>query len=256
MLIAPYRLGLSATVERPDAGHHALHTLIGPLVYRRGITELSGDYLADYRVEVLTATLSADEQAAYQAARERYLAFARRQPVSFGSPQGWQRFVLLASRSADGREALAAYRRQRQIAFAAEHKFALLADLLERHREERVLVFTNDNPTAYEVARRFLLPIITHQTRIAERRTILQRFRDGDWPFLVTSRVLNEGVDVPAANVAVILSGTASVREHVQRLGRILRKAPGKQAVLYEVLSRTPGEERVSHRRRQHDAYR
>ncbi len=46
------------------------------------------------------------------------------------------------------------------------------------------------------------------------------------------------------------------MREHVQRLGRILRKAPGKQAVLYEVLSRTPGEERVSQRRRQHDAYR
>jgi superfamily II DNA or RNA helicase len=68
--------------------------------------------------------------------------------------------------------------------------------------------------------------------------------------------VLNEGVDVPAAGVAVILSGTASVREHVQRLGRILRKAPGKEAVLYEVLTRATGEESVSLRRRRHDAYR
>jgi superfamily II DNA or RNA helicase len=119
-----------------------------------------------------------------------------------------------------------------------------------------VLIFTNDNRTAYEVSRRFLLPIITHQTRTAERRAILENFRNGIWPYLVTSRVLNEGVDVPAANIAVILSGTASVREHVQRLGRILRKAPGKEAVLYEVLSRTTGETYVSQRRRQHDAYR
>ncbi len=42
----------------------------------------------------------------------------------------------------------------------------------------------------------------------------------------------------------------------MQRLGRILRKAPGKEAVLYEVLSATPAERHVSRRRRMHDAYR
>ena len=119
-----------------------------------------------------------------------------------------------------------------------------------------MLIFTNDNATAYEVSRRFLLPIITHQTKVSERRVIMERFRGNRWPFLVTSRVLNEGVDVPEVNVAVVLSGTSSVREHVQRLGRILRKAPGKEAVLYEVLSRTPVEQHVSRRRRMHDAYR
>jgi superfamily II DNA or RNA helicase len=256
VLIAPYRLGLSATVERADEGHRALEPLIGPIVYRRSIGELSGDYLADYRVETIEADLSAAEREAHDAAREAYRTFAREHGLTPTSAAGWQRFVFAASRTAEGRAALAAYYRQRQISFAPESKFAALAGLLRRHRDERVLVFTNDNRTAYEVARRFLLPIITHQTRTAERRTILARFREGAWPFLVTSRVLNEGVDVPAANIAVILSGTASVREHVQRLGRILRRAPGKEAVLYEVLSRTTGEAYVSQRRRQHDAYR
>jgi superfamily II DNA or RNA helicase len=256
VLIAPYRLGLSATVGRPDEGHLALEALIGPLVYRRSIGELSGDYLADYRVETIQAELSGPEREAYEAAREHYRGFAREQGLLPGSARGWQRFVFTASRTPEGRAALEAYRRQRQIAYAPEAKFDVLARLLRRHRGERVLVFTNDNRTAYEVSRRFLLPIITHQTRTAERRDALQRFRDGAWPCLVTSRVLNEGVDVPAANIAVILSGTASVREHVQRLGRILRKAPGKEAVLYEVLSRTTGEAFVSQRRRQHDAYR
>ena len=256
VLIAPYRLGLSATLERPDGGEQVLEQLIGPLVYRRSITELSGEYLADYRVEVIEAELSSEERHAYDEAREQYLGYARAHGLTPTSARAWQRFVFAASRTPEGRVALDGYRRQRQIAYAPEAKFRVLAGLLRRHRGERVLIFTNDNRTAYEVSRRFLLPIITHQTRVAERRAILQAFRDDVWPYLVTSRVLNEGVDVPAANIAVILSGTASVREHVQRLGRILRKAPGKEAVLYEVLSGTTGETFVSQRRRQHDAYR
>ena len=61
---------------------------------------------------------------------------------------------------------------------------------------------------------------------------------------------------MPAAGVAVILSGNASVREHVQRLGRILRRHGDKRAVLYEVLTRDTAEESTSQRRRRHDAYR
>jgi len=72
---------------------------------------------------------------------------------------------------------------------------------------------------------------------------------------LVTSQVLNEGVDVPAARVGIVLSGTGSIREHVQRLGRLLRKYECKQALLYEVVARGTGEEFTSERRRQHHAY-
>jgi hypothetical protein len=55
---------------------------------------------------------------------------------------------------------------------------------------------------------------------------------------------------------ATVLSGTASVREHVQRLGRILRRQEGKTAILYEVITRGTAEEHQSGRRREHDAYR
>ena len=70
-----------------------------------------------------------------------------------------------------------------------------------------------------------------------ERKEMLELFRSGEYPILVTSKVLNEGVDVPEASVGIIVSGSGSIREHVQRLGRILRKkANGKQAILYELL--------------------
>src|SRR5262249_25048145 len=104
--------------------------------------------------------------------------------------------------------------------------------------------------------RRYLVPAITHQTKTKERHLILQRFHSGEYPVVVTSQVLNEGVDVPEANVGVILSGTGSVREHVQRLGRLLRKQADKQALFYEVIRGGTAEEFTSERRRQQGAYR
>ena len=81
-------------------------------------------------------------------------------------------------------------------------------------------------------------------------------FADGTWRCVATSRVLNEGVDIPAAQVGVVLSGTSTVRDHVQRLGRILRPSEGKQAVLYEVITADTTEVSAAERRRDHDAYR
>ena len=66
---------------------------------------------------------------------------------------------------------------------------------------------------------------------------------------IVTSRVLNEGVDVPEAKIAIVLGGGSSVREYVQRLGRVLRKVENKQAVLFEVLARHTLEEGKAQRR-------
>ena len=61
---------------------------------------------------------------------------------------------------------------------------------------------------------------------------------------------------MPDANVAIVLSGSGSVREHVQRLGRILRKREGKRALLYEIVTARTTETFTSERRREHDAYR
>ena len=92
---------------------------------------------------------------------------------------------------------MAAYRRQREIAFAAPAKLDYVELLLDRHRDDRALLFTQDNATAYEISRRFLVPIITHETRVRERSEILAGLADGGYGAVVTSKVLNEGVDIP-----------------------------------------------------------
>jgi superfamily II DNA or RNA helicase len=253
--LAPFRLGLTATPERSDGGESLLPELIGPVVYRKEIQQLSGMYLADYTTQRVYVDLTDEERERYKASKDHYRSFAQYRGVSFGQPNGWQRFIFEASRTAEGMEALKAYREVKRIERSAQGKFTVLEKLLTSHSRERIIIFTADNATVYEIARRYLVPPITHQTKIKERKEILQKFHSGEYGIVVTSQVLNEGVDVPAAGVGIVLSGSGSTRENVQRLGRLLRKFEGKQAILYEVIARGTGEEFTSDRRRQHGAF-
>lgn len=254
--LAPARLGLTATPERVDGGHELFSELIGPVVYRREVTDLAGEWLSPYRTERVEVQLEEDERTRYDAARAEYLAFLRRRGIAAGAPGGWTQFLRQASRDAEGRSALRAYRTQSLLPRRARGKLRVCSELVQRHRNDRVLLFTDDNATALAISRLLLIPLITHQTKVRERSALLEGFRAGKYRALVTSRVLNEGVDVPEANVAIVVSGTSSTREHVQRLGRILRPAPGKRALLYELIAAGTNEQATSRRRREHSAYR
>ena len=249
--LAPYRLGLTATPERADGRHADLDSLVGPVVYRKRVRDLAGEYLADHDVERILVELTDDERRAYDEARGVYRSFVVGQGIRMSSPEGWSQFVMRSSQSAEGRRAMAAYQRHKEIAFAAPSKLAYVEDLLHRHRGDRALLFTERNRTAYALSRRFLLPIITHQTKVSERTRILEDLGAGVYNALVTSKVLNEGVDLPAASVGIVISGSGSAREHVQRLGRLLRKQGDKTAVLYELVANDTTEVFTSERRRE-----
>lgn len=254
--LAPFRLGLTATPERADGRDALLDELVGPTVFRKDIIEMSGSYLSDYEIHTMAIHLTEQEREEYDRERAIYTGFLRAQGIRMSSLSGWSDFVFRSASSRDGQRAMAAYRRQKDIALAAPAKFELLAELLVNHSQDRMLIFTQDNATAYAISRRFLVPAITHHTKITERSEILRRLKGGEYNAVVTSKVLNEGVDVPEANIAVVISGSGSVREHVQRLGRILRPQEGKRARLYEVISAGTAETGTSERRREHDAYR
>lgn len=255
MSIAPWRLGLSATPERDDDGDLILDELVGPQVYRIEIDELEGDILAPYRTIRFELALDPDEETEYTLAHAIYKDFLQRSMISFERKSDWSRFVGLCARSAEGRRAFEAYLTQRRIARGGKAKFRKTWELIRQHRNDRIIIFTAENETAYHLGEEFLMPVITHRTKAAERKEMLDRFRSGEYPVLITSRVLNEGVDVPEAGVGIVVSGSGSVREHVQRLGRILRAGEGKKAVLYELISLGTSEVNASRRRREHRAY-
>ncbi len=250
--IAPYRLGLSATPERTDGKHTELNILIGKEVYRKRAEDLAGTALAEHQIVQIKVKLSQQEREKYNQLIQLRNDFLRESKISLGSLQGWQRFVQMSARSQTGRRAMLAHRQAKEIALGTDGKLRILANLLAKHYPERILIFTADNATVYCISQEFLIPAITHQTPVKERHEILTKFRSGEYKSLVASHVLNEGVDVPAASVAIILSGTGSAREYIQRLGRVLRKGntENKQAILYEVVAEDTSEERTSARRR------
>lgn len=253
--IAPYRLGLTATPCEEEDRIQLLTEIAGAILYSRDIQELSGSYLAPYEIKTIVVELNESERKEYEEHRNIYLRFKQAMPIPRYGGNTWENFVYYASRSSEGRNALKSFRIQKQISIGAEEKLNALAKIIVKHSQEQILIFTNDNQTAYKISGFFLLPLITHETKAKERKEILENFRSGVWPFLVSSRVLNEGVDVPEATVAVVISGTSTVREHVQRLGRILRKNENKKSILYEMVTSNTPEMFTSKKRRAHEAY-
>ncbi|WP_115862846.1 DEAD/DEAH box helicase [Halorussus litoreus] len=251
LLAAPARMGLTATFERPDGAHEVVADLLGERVYAIAADELAGDHLAPYDLKRVEVELTDAERQRYEAANEVFTNYLARSNIRMQSGSDYQELVKRSGSDPEAREALLAKQRAREVMMNSEGKVAALETILDRHRGDRVIVFTAHNDLVYRLSERFLLPAITHQTGAAERREILNRFREGTYSRVVTSNVLDEGVDVPDANVAVVLSGSGSEREFTQRLGRVLRpNDDGRAALLYEVVSAETAEERVAERRR------
>ncbi|MFX0097457.1 MAG: DEAD/DEAH box helicase family protein [Candidatus Hodarchaeota archaeon] len=250
MYIAPYRMGLTATYEREDGGHSNLPRLIGGPVYQLGVDALAGKHLSPFTHEKILVDLLPEEMSLYEKDYGIFKRYLSKRGMSLRSYNDFKRFIMRTGTDPEAREALLARNRAIKIALNSMAKIDTLADLLKTFREEKVLIFTRHNQLVYRISGRFLIPAITHQTPREERREILERFKAGKYKAIVTSRVLDEGVDVPDASVGFILSGTGSSREYIQRLGRILRKRPGKQAKLIEIVAQQTIETRMSQKRR------
>ncbi|TMB85451.1 MAG: DEAD/DEAH box helicase [Chloroflexi bacterium] len=248
----PLRLGLSATPERSDMAHVELDELIGPEVYRRSPAELTeGRYLAQYQEKIIDIALSGEDEIRYAEQRRIYSSFLRRRRIVIRSPEDFQqKLIFLSARDPEARTAMLAWREARQIAMNAPAKYSEIERLLHKHAADQVLLFSEYNPVVDQISRRFCLPSITYKTPTEERRTILDRFRTGQYTKLVTGRVLNEGVDVPDCRVAIIVSGNSTKREYIQRLGRILRPKEG-EALLYELVTTGTTEEEMAKRRKE-----
>ncbi len=247
----PLRLGLSATPERSDMAHTDLDRLIGPEVYRRSPAELTeGRYLAEYQEVPIDIALSSEDEARYIEQRRIYRSFLQRRRIVIRSPEEFQqKIIFLSARDPEARKAMLAWREARNIAMNTPAKYVEIERLLRLHADDQVILFSEYNQVVDEISRRFCLPSITYKTPAEERRTILERFRTGQYTKLVSGRVLNEGVDVPDCRVAIIVSGNSTKREYIQRLGRILRPKVG-QALLYELITSGTTEEEIAKRRK------
>jgi superfamily II DNA or RNA helicase len=247
----PYRLGITATPERSDGEAGALDRLLGPVVYQRTPAELSAEgHLAKFKEKRLYVDLSPDEALRYNSLMTDWKWFLAKHRHQLA--RGGDFFGELIRRSGSdpaARQALRAHHQARMIALNAEAKIGVVADLLAKHRPDKVIVFSEYTALVDRVSQALVLPSITYRTAPQERKGILAAFRGGAYSKLAAGRVLNEGVDVPDANVAIVVSGNSTAREHIQRLGRVIRPKQ-QEAVLYEIVTRYTSEVATARRRR------
>lgn len=246
--IAALRLGLSATPPSPGEAASRLALLVGPTVFELDVAALAGTFLAPFDRVTWRVPLAPDERQDYDALVAVYRRVFR---IFQGGRLGatWEDFLRDAGRTDEGRTALAAWRRASRLLAYPRGKRAALAQLLARHRQHKTLIFVANNETAYAVATEHLVMPLTCDIGRAERQSALDRFRAGELRALVSAQVLNEGLDVPDAEVGIVVAGRRGEREHVQRVGRLLRPGPGKRALVYELVVANSSEARQAARR-------
>ena len=251
---AAMRLGLTATPERSDDLHKDLDWLIGPVVYDMPFKQAEGSTLANFDVVRIPVALNDNEQTTYdQCSRViRHFITSRRKEQSGYS---WRDLCKESGKEPQARNAQKAYYLKQSIENRAAEKLRVLEDVFRLHKGQQILVFAGSNIMAIEVSRRFLVPTILSHTRKRERLAVLDGFAKGRFEVLVANRVLDEGVDVPEAKVAVVIGGQGSTRQAKQRLGRVLRRSGNARATLYEVVCENTKEIQRSRKRRKSDAY-
>jgi superfamily II DNA or RNA helicase len=255
MSAAPYRLGLSATPERSDGRDKDLASLIGPTCYRLELDRVRGHSVADYEVVRIPVHLNDEERRRYSelsAQVQRYIADRREETPDYG----WEDLCSDSGRDTDARRVMRAFHTKKAIEDRATEKLRVLEDLFRLHAGQPVLIFAGSNAMAREISLRFLIPCLLNHCGKKERLDILSGLESARYPAIVANQVLDEGVDLPAINVAIVLGGGASTRQSKQRLGRILRRSGrGGTAVLYEVVTDDTTEVQRSRKRRRNDAY-
>src|SRR6516164_7493304 len=147
--------------------------------------------------------------------------------------------------------AVAEWRNKYRIASENPAKDDVVACLLARYPDSRVLIIGQYLKQLRQLRKRFNIPLITGQTNNSEREDLYNRFRKGEVRSLILSKVGNFALDLPDANVLIQVSGTfGSRQEEAQRLGRILRpKSTGEVAHFYTLVTRDTREQDFAHHR-------
>jgi superfamily II DNA or RNA helicase len=209
------------------------------------LMDLAGSHLAMFEVLRLRVSLTERERARYETLIKPFnthlRAISREQPAL-----PWDVLQRKIAVLPDGKAAIADWNRAVALASFPSEKRSLVRTLIARHHSEKKLVFARHAADAYTIARDSFVPAITADIKRAERESILEAFASSRVRCIVSARVLNEGLDVPDASVAIIAGGALGVREQIQRIGRVLRPSHGKRAVIYDLLTQETIDERRS----------
>lgn len=245
--IAPYRLGLSATVVREDGRHTELFPLMGGVIYHKSASELSSmGYLAKFRVITVKVRPTKDEVNEYVELRKTYKSIV-------GDRRFDEVLELAKMGNAKAIEALRIHSKMRMLIAFSKSKIEKAVEIVREELEKgsKIIVFTQFVEQAKKLSQELNAGLLIGEMNSDERKKILSDFKASQSSVLVVTTVGDEGLDIPDANVGVIVSGTGSRRQFIQRLGRLLRPKGGDvEARLYEIVVEGTLDELVARRRK------
>ncbi|CAB4814906.1 unannotated protein [freshwater metagenome] len=239
------RLGLTATLERSDdAVTDLLLPYFGGICYRYGFEQAIADGVcARPRVALVGVTLSAKERAEYISTEQQLVNARRHLRLVRGVPlEPFGAFLTAVAHLADkdsghdgraARDYLDAFSKRRHIVAQSTGKYELLGRFAPAIRAAHgALLFTETVRAANHAINRLdplvAIELITGSTARGQRRDILDDLRTRRLDAVAAPRVLDEGIDVPDANLGIVMSASRTRRQMIQRMGRILRrKRPG-----------------------------
>ncbi|MEM4430151.1 MAG: DEAD/DEAH box helicase [Thermofilaceae archaeon] len=252
---AAKRLGETGTPFRKD--QDKIFPLLGGLVYSISYEELARrGYLARYEIERVYVDLYPDEREKYEEARRLYRSLSCHGDFEdvLACAKGEHRGEDCNGGSGPCKrcqEALKHLKEAHRVASTCRAKVELAKRLMQR-LSGKTIFFCQYRDQAEEVSRVLGIPYLTSAMSDSERRRVFEAFRTGAVKAVVATPLIDEGVDVPDAEVGVILSGLGgSKRQFHQRLGRILRYFPGKKAKLIHVVASDTVEEYWAEEREQ-----
>jgi len=244
-LVAPYRMALSATPFRSDGKHVELFRLMGGLVYYKPLEELvSRGYLANFRVIQVKLPLTVQE-------RERYITLLTRFRSLSKGRMIRELVNALQKGDVEAAEALRVHNEMRMLTALTQAKLNKIREIVELNKEKKVVIFTQYVEHAETISRFLGSLLLTGKMSKGDRVRVLEEFKESKKGVLVLTTVGDEGLDIPDANVGIIVAGTSSKRQFIQRLGRLLRNSSGdKTAILYELITQGTSEEYQAKKRK------
>ncbi|ALL01094.1 DNA repair helicase RAD25 [Pyrodictium delaneyi] len=238
-ILAPYRLGLSATPYREDGRHEELFRLVGGVVYERSLSELLEEgFIASFEIVPVLVQLERKEFEEYKKLKKKFIVMARGRKVD--------ELVKAASAGDDSaKQALQLLSRIRRVLALSKSKVEEARRIVENElaKGSKIIIFTQYVDQAETIGKELGIPVVTGKTEKHKRRIIFELYKRGRFRAIVLTTVGDEGIDIPDANVGIVLSGTSSRRQFIQRLGRLLRPQPGKVAKLYYIAVKGTQEE-------------
>lgn len=256
-----HALGLSATVSGKD-GAERLETALGKIIFRYSYWQaLRAGVVSEFKLIQIALYFQANECEEYEELSDRMnnvrkqlysrYPLLKKEGISFFSVlQSLARADNVTGRLAETYLHLS-YQRKRVVCMAENRIFCARELLRELDIRRKVLIFSERVEQAEWLfallKKEYGDKVGKYHSRAGKQanENALERFRNGEIFILVTCKALDEGVDVPDAEVGIILSGTGIERQRLQRLGRILRRSEKKEtAELYYLYVRGSMEER------------